>query len=94
MKKLEKKIMKAIIDYGVKCSGENWDNNYLNDKNIKDVSLEGLENMKYERACTNWGYISDVIMDINKYYSDWRIVNIFHDNSGLCVAILEREVEE
>ena len=50
--------------------------------------------MKYERDFAFANYIIDLIYDIDKYHSDWRLINMFYNEHESCyVAILEREVE-
>lgn len=51
--------------------------------------------MEYKRAHLRNNQIIDLIKDIDKYASDYRVVNIFYDKSlDSYIAVLEREVKE
>lgn len=50
--------------------------------------------MKYERRYVIEKYAEDLVQNINRNYSGWKIVSVFWNESiGHYVAFLEREVK-
>ncbi len=51
--------------------------------------------MRYERELIQREYAADVIEELEDYYSDWKLIGFtYNNNSGLYVAVIEREVKE